>query len=82
MDVCRHFFGVDVIKQIIDLMSQDKLNKLHLHLTDDQGFRIEIDKYPLLKEISAVRKGTEISVGGKTYVDEQPHGGYYTITLK
>ena len=78
VDVCRHFFGVDVIKRIIDLMSQDKLNKLHLHLTDDQGFRIEIDKYPLLKEISTVRDGSEVTADGKTFVDEQPHGGYYT----
>ena len=78
VDVCRHFFGVDVIKQIIELMSQDKLNKLHLHLTDDQGFRIEIDKYPLLTEISAVRDGSEVTAGGKTFIDEQPHGGYYT----
>lgn len=80
VDVCRHFFGTDELKNIIDLMSQDKLNKLHLHLSDDQGFRLQIDKYPLLNEISSVRAGSEVTANGKTYIDDVPHGGYFTKT--
>ncbi len=78
LDVCRHFFDVDTVKQIIDLMSQVKLNKLHLHLSDDQGFRVQIDKYPLLTEIGSVRYGTEVVQDGKRFVDECEYGGYYT----
>lgn len=78
VDICRHFFGADTLKQIIDLMSQVKLNKLHLHLSDDQGFRLQIDKYPLLNEIASVRGGSEVVKDGKRFVDEQPHGGYLT----
>ena len=78
VDICRHFYGVDTLKQIVDLMAQVKLNKLHLHLTDDQGFRIQIDKYPRLTEIGSVRQGSEVVKGGKRYVDEEPHQGYLT----
>ncbi|MCH5156375.1 MAG: beta-N-acetylhexosaminidase [Clostridiales bacterium] len=78
VDIARHFYGVDTLKQIVELMSQVKLNRLHLHLTDDQGFRIQIDKYPRLTEVSSVRQGTEVVKGGKRYVDDQIHGGYLT----
>lgn len=78
LDVSRHFFDVNTVKQVIDLMSQVKLNKLHLHLSDDQGFRLQIDKYPLLTEVGSVRNGSEVVKDGKRYVDEQPYGGYYT----
>ena len=78
VDICRHFYGVDTLKQIVELMSQVKLNKLHLHLTDDQGFRIQIDKYPLLTEIGSVRQGSEVVKDGKRYVDDVPHGGFLT----
>lgn len=77
-DICRHFFGVETIKQIIDLMSEVKLNKLHLHLTDDQGFRVQIDKYPLLTEVGSVRSGSEVVRGGTRFVEEVPHSGYLT----
>lgn len=78
VDVCRHFYGVETLKKIIELMSQVKLNKLHLHLSDDQGFRLQIDKYPLLTEVGATRQGTEVVSNGKRYIDEQPHGGFLT----
>jgi len=55
LDVSRHFFTVKEIKQYIDVISQYKINRLHLHLTDDQGWRIQIDKYPLLTEKGAWR---------------------------
>ena len=78
VDVCRHFFDVDTLKQIVELMSEVKLNKLHLHLTDDQGFRLQIDKYPFLHQISSQRGGSEVVKDGKRYVDDVQHGGYYT----
>lgn len=78
LDVCRHFFGADTVKTIIDLMARLKLNKLHLHLSDDQGFRMEIKRYPLLTEVGANRSGSEVVKGGKRYVDDTPHGGFYT----
>ncbi len=78
VDVCRFFYGVETIKQIIDLMGRVKLNKLHLHLSDDQGFRLQIDKYPLLTTISSQRKGSEVVQNGKMFIDEVPQSGYFT----
>ena len=78
LDICRHFFGVETIKQIIRLMSEVKLNKLHLHLTDDQGFRVQIDKYPRLTEVGSVRAGSEVVRGGQRFVEEVPHSGFLT----
>ncbi len=60
MDVSRHFFDLDMVKKYIDIMEVHKLNKLHWHLTDDQGWRIEIKKYPKLTEIGSIRKETLI----------------------
>ncbi len=68
LDVCRHFFSKEVIKQYIDLMALLKMNVFHWHLTDDQGWRIEIKKYPLLTEVGAWR----IEKDGTRY------GGFYT----
>lgn len=76
VDICRHFFPLSTLKQIVDLMSRVKLNKLHLHLSDDQGFRFEVEKYPLLNSIGSVRGGSEVVVGGKRFVDENPVCGY------
>lgn len=59
-DPCRHFFTVDEVKTFIDIMALHKLNTLHWHLTDDQGWRLEIKKYPLLTEVGAVRKETKV----------------------
>lgn len=76
LDVSRHFFPIDSIKVYIDAMAMHNLNKFHLHITDDQGWRIEIKKYPKLTEIGAWRSGTLI---GKTMAyDTIRHGGYYT----
>ena len=70
VDVCRHFFGVDTIKKIIDAISLFKFNYLHLHLSDDQGFMLQTDS---LHELYL--KG---SVRAETCGDGKPHGGYYT----
>ena len=64
LDCCRHFFDKKVIKKYIDLLSQYKMNKLHWHLTEDQGWRIEIDKYPKLTSIGSQRKDSSGSYGG------------------
>ena len=61
-DPCRHFFTVDELKTFIDMLALHKLNTLHWHLTDDQGWRLEIEKYPLLTEVGAVRKETKIGL--------------------
>ena len=55
LDVSRHFFSIGYLRRFIDVMALYKLNKFHLHLTDDQGWRIEIKKYPLLTEKGAWR---------------------------
>ena len=58
LDEGRHFFGVDEVKRYLDIMEVHKLNKFHWHLTEDQGWRIEIRKYPRLTEVGSIRKGT------------------------
>ena len=80
LDVCRHFVSVDFIKKYIDNMAMHKLNTFHWHLTEDQGWRIEIKKYPKLTEVGAWRKETLIG-----HVKDKPHrfdgkryGGFYT----
>lgn len=78
VDICRHFFGLDTLKKIADLMSRVKLNKMHLHLSDDQGFRVQIDKYPLLNTVASTRSGSEVVTGGKRFVDNKPVSGYLT----
>ena len=84
LDVGRHFFTVDEVKEALDIMALHKLNVFHWHLTDDQGWRIEIRKYPKLTEIGSVRSCTLIGRDpGGTYdenckFDETPYGGYYT----
>ncbi len=77
-DVARYFVDVAGVKHIIDLMLLNKLNVLHLHLTDDQGWRIEIKKYPLLTEIGSKREKTNIHGWHKIDDDGTPHSGYYT----
>ena len=76
-DSGRHLFSVEEIKRYIDIMSVYKLNVLHWHLTEDQGWRIQIDKYPELTEIGAYRNGTQIG-RDKTSNDGVRYGGYYT----
>ena len=77
IDVARHFFDVAQMKKIINVMSVHKLNALHWHLTDDQGWRIEIKKYPRLTEYGSIRKQTMIRKEWDNY-DGVPYGGYYT----
>lgn len=80
LDVGRHMFPVEFIKKYIDLLAFYKFNTFHWHLTEDQGWRIEIKKYPKLTEVGAWRKETLIGHGGKKpYVyDGKPYGGFYT----
>lgn len=77
LDVARHFFSIDFVKQYIDMLALHNMNTFHWHLTDDQGWRIEIKKYPKLTAIGSQRSGTVM--GHNSDVDdEQPYGGYYT----
>jgi hexosaminidase len=78
LDVARHFFDVNFVKRYIDYLAFHKLNYFHWHLTDDQGWRIEIKKHPLLTEVSSRRNGTIIGRYPGTGNDNQPYGGYYT----
>jgi hexosaminidase len=81
LDVCRHFFSVEFVKKYIDLMAAYKLNNFHWHLTDDQGWRIEIKKYPRLTEIGSQRAQTLIGNYHDRIpqqFDNTPYGGYYT----
>lgn len=79
LDVGRHFYPVDFVKKYIDLMAFYKLNTFHWHLTEDQGWRIEIKKYPKLTEIGSQRKETIIEKNFDPYVgDGTPYGGFYT----
>jgi hexosaminidase len=80
LDVCRHFFTVDEVKRYLDILALHKFNTFHWHLTDDQGWRIEIKKYPELTATGSQRKETLTGHGGRppfTY-DGKPHGGYYS----
>ena len=79
LDVGRHFFPVEFVKKYIDLMAQYKMNNFHWHLTEDQGWRIEIKKYPKLTSVGGYRKETVVGHAGtsKTY-DGKPYGGFYT----
>ena len=82
LDVSRHFFGVSQVKKHLDLMAAYKLNKFHWHLTDDHGWRIEIEKYPLLNDIGSWRVDRDNQPWGQAdtpRVDEpRTNGGYYT----
>ncbi|WP_417130197.1 beta-N-acetylhexosaminidase [Phocaeicola sp.] len=77
VDVGRHFFSVDYLKEIIDILALYNINYFHWHLTEDQGWRIEIKKYPKLTEIGSKRKGT-IKERGSKELDGIPVSGYYT----
>ncbi|NDB53917.1 MAG: beta-N-acetylhexosaminidase, partial [Chitinophagaceae bacterium] len=78
LDVGRHFFPVSFIKKYIDWLSYHKLNTFHWHLTEDQGWRIEIKKYPALTQIGAWRNGTIIGRYPGKGNDNIPYGGFYT----
>ncbi|MFR5874980.1 MAG: beta-N-acetylhexosaminidase [Eubacterium sp.] len=77
-DEARYFFGIETVKRLLDNMFSEKLNVLHWHLSDDQGWRIEIKKYPLLTEIGSKREYSQVG-GWKSFkIDKTPHSGFYT----
>ncbi|MEU1813573.1 beta-N-acetylhexosaminidase [Streptomyces roseifaciens] len=78
LDVARHFLPKDGVLRYLDLLAAHKLNVLHLHLTDDQGWRIEILRHPRLTEVGAWRSRTKAGHRASPLWDERPHGGYYT----
>lgn len=80
LDVCRHFFSVAEVKKILRVMSFYKLNVFHWHLTDDQGWRIEISSYPELTRVGSRRKETRVghAASGPPIRDGIPHGGFYS----
>ncbi|MFG2134499.1 beta-N-acetylhexosaminidase [Streptomyces sp. NPDC048751] len=78
LDVARHFLPKESVLRYLDLMAAHKLNVLHFHLTDDQGWRVEIKRYPKLTEIGSWRSRTKIGHGASRLWEEKPHGGYYT----
>src|SRR5690554_983406 len=77
LDIARHFQPVEFIKKYIDMLALHNVNRFHWHLTDDQGWRIEIDSYPGLTEVGSLRSETVIGRNSGEY-DGTPHGGYYT----
>jgi len=78
LNVGRHFFPVNFIKQYIDILAMHKFNVFHWHLTEDQGWRIEIKKYPKLTQVGAWRNGTIIGRHPGNGNDGKKYGGYYT----
>lgn len=78
LDESRHFFGKDTVKKLLDFMAMYKLNVFHWHLTDDQGFRIESKKYPLLTQIGSKRLGTQLKNWRCAEMDMSVHEGFYT----
>lgn len=78
LDVCRHFHGVNEIKRLIPILGMLKINILHLHLTEDQGWRLESKKYPKLTEIGAFRDKTMITRRNPRTYRNTAHGGFYT----
>ena len=77
LDVGRHFFSMDELKTYIDMLALHNINRFHWHLSEDQGWRIEIKKYPKLTEIGSQRKETVIGRNSGKY-DGKPYGGFYT----
>lgn len=78
LDESRHFFGKETVKKLLDFMAMLKLNVFHWHLTDDQGWRIEIKKYPLLTEIGSKRTESQLKNWNCCETDGKPHEGFYT----
>ncbi len=86
LDVCRHFRTKHEVMRVVDQLAAHRINRLHLHLTEDQGWRIEILRYPRLTEVGSWRRGSQVGahvpdadgVLRPAAFDERPHGGYYT----
>ena len=80
LDVCRHFFTVDEVKTVIDAAAMHKMNRLHWHITEDQGWRIEIKKYPKLTEIGSVREDSQVAGTHRVHglqLEGKPYGPYF-----
>lgn len=78
LDVARHFLPKDDVLRQLDLLAAHKLNVLHLHLTDDQGWRIEIKRHPRLTEVGSWRPRTKYGHRASPLWEDKPHGGFYT----
>ncbi len=78
LDVVRHFFPVTFVKKYIDMLARYKMNSFHWHLTDDQGWRIEIKKFPKLTDVGAWRSGSQFGPYSRRQYDSIPYGGFYT----
>jgi len=78
IDVARHFQPISFLKKLVDLMAMQKMNRLHLHLVDDQGWRIEIKKYPKLTAVGGRRNGTLVDKYPGKGNDNKPYEGFYT----
>ncbi|MDX3454437.1 beta-N-acetylhexosaminidase [Streptomyces sp. ME02-8801-2C] len=78
LDVSRHFMPKDGVLRYLDLMAAHKLNVFHFHLTDDQGWRVEIKRYPRLTEVGSWRARTKFGHRASPLWEEKPHGGFYT----
>ena len=78
LDVSRHFMPKDGVLRYLDLMAAHKLNVFHFHLTDDQGWRVEIERYPKLTEVGAWRARSKFGHRASPLWEEKPHGGFYT----
>ena len=79
LDVGRHFFGPEFVKRYIDQLARYKINRFHWHLTEDQGWRIQIERYPRLTEVAAWRRETMVGKNFEPYVgDGERYGGFYT----
>jgi len=77
LDVARRFFDVEVVLRFIDLLAAHRLNRLHLHLNDDQGWRVEVPGWPRLTEVGAWRLATPLGHEREGRSDDIPHGGFY-----
>jgi len=77
LDVCRHFFPADTIRKLINALALYKFNTLHLHLSDDQGFRVESERFPKLNSVGSFRKSSAVKRGRGEVQDGIPHGGFY-----
>ena len=78
LDVSRHFFGVGVVKRFIDVLAAHRMNTLHLHLNDDQGWRVDVPAWPRLTGVGAWRLGSPVGHEADDRRDDVPHGGFYS----
>ena len=81
LDIARHFFNKEEVKKILDIMVLYKMNRFHWHLTDDQGWRVDIPEYPKLTEVGAIRKASFSNADGQNFYDDTEYGRgmYYTL---